>query len=199
MKHYESEINLFIDNELSPERQKELFYHLSGCDECRNLLSDFIQLKNETKDFYNRLGYAVYDMRSFPDTTSDNKSKQKYSIYIAAVAVVILGILFLFQLNDRVNSDKKYSEIYNNFISLKKDYDLLSKIDNAEIIKSTEKEFAFDKPKDEKKDVVMIDEKKRDKVLGIKHRDSDYLKYVNSLPTEEITKNDFLTPQIIGN
>ena len=45
MKHFDDEINMFIDGELGDEMREELFAHLTGCDECQNTLTELLLLK----------------------------------------------------------------------------------------------------------------------------------------------------------
>jgi hypothetical protein len=51
MKHYEFEISQFVDGELTGEERNELFLHLSGCGECQKVFSEYLILKEKSKDF----------------------------------------------------------------------------------------------------------------------------------------------------
>jgi hypothetical protein len=51
MKHYEFEISQFIDGELTAGEKKELFLHLSECSECQKVFSEYLTLKEKSKDF----------------------------------------------------------------------------------------------------------------------------------------------------
>jgi len=51
MKHYDYEINLFVDGELTVDEEKKLFIHLSDCDECRKEFSEILLLKEKSRKF----------------------------------------------------------------------------------------------------------------------------------------------------
>lgn len=54
MKHYEYEISLYTDGELSDDESREMFAHLAKCSECRNLYSEFSLLEKKVKDNYSK-------------------------------------------------------------------------------------------------------------------------------------------------
>lgn len=56
MKHYEYEINLFWDNELSSEEEAELYLHLSICDDCRKDFQKYRQLKEKSINHFKKYG-----------------------------------------------------------------------------------------------------------------------------------------------
>lgn len=88
MKHYEMEINQYIDGELSSDETKEMFRHIGECDECRGLLSDFIVLKDKA-----RL-YCAENIKEISNTPSVKRSGfYKYAFYASSAAALIL--LFL--------------------------------------------------------------------------------------------------------
>ncbi len=49
MRHFNEEINLFVDGELDREKQSEMFAHVAECGECRKLFSDLITLKEKAR------------------------------------------------------------------------------------------------------------------------------------------------------
>ncbi len=53
MKHYDYQINLFVDGELEENEREEMFTHLAGCKQCQALLSDMMILKEKSKVFCN--------------------------------------------------------------------------------------------------------------------------------------------------
>jgi hypothetical protein len=54
MKHYEFEISMFLDDELSDDLHKEMFLHISECRSCRNFLFRHHKLLLETKNEINK-------------------------------------------------------------------------------------------------------------------------------------------------
>ncbi|PKL82533.1 MAG: hypothetical protein CVV24_09675 [Ignavibacteriae bacterium HGW-Ignavibacteriae-3] len=87
MKHFDDEINLFIDREIEEERRKELFAHLAGCDECRNTLSELLLIKERSRNY---LTENLNFIKNKPD-----KSNMIYKIgfFTSAVAAVILLLM----------------------------------------------------------------------------------------------------------
>ncbi|MGE5412394.1 MAG: anti-sigma factor family protein [Clostridiales bacterium] len=55
MKHYDYEISLFVEDELPDEQVHELNMHLASCKSCRQVLSDYIEIKNDISRFYKGL------------------------------------------------------------------------------------------------------------------------------------------------
>lgn len=204
MKHFESEIILYIDNELSIEQQKQLFLHLSECEECAIILSDYIKMKNETRNFYYSLDSRFKNIKTFT-IPLDKNYKHNYPFYFTAAAVIILGLLFLFQLNNEKKSEMKLSELHNQFISLREDYESILKENENKIILNNDEQTVYKKQEKKEQEGKIFNRKISDKkedgnlVLKVNPKESEYMKYLNSLPTEKISKNDFLVQQIIGN
>lgn len=88
MKHYEMEINQYVDGELTPEETKEMFRHIGECDACREMLSDFISLKEKSRVF---CAENIKEISSAP--ASKKNGFYKYAFYISSAAALIL--LFL--------------------------------------------------------------------------------------------------------
>lgn len=84
MKHYEYEINLFADGELSAQDQKELFSHLADCGECRKTFSDYLLLKEKSRDFCSQ---NLSQMKNKPSRLN---IFYKVGFYSSAVAAAIL-------------------------------------------------------------------------------------------------------------
>lgn len=87
MKHYEYEISLFSDNELSEPESDELFKHLAGCTKCRQELRDIMLLKQQSKQIV---------AQNIADIHSPRRRVNifyKAGFYIAAAAAVILLLI----------------------------------------------------------------------------------------------------------
>ncbi len=89
MNHYEYEINLFADGELPQHEQKELFFHLAECGECQKTLSDYLLLKEKSRDFCSQ------NISLLKNKPSKQNLFYKVGFYSsAAAAVILLFILF---------------------------------------------------------------------------------------------------------
>ena len=87
MKHYDNEINLFIDCELPDEQNKELFIHLEGCKECQNTFSEFIMLKEKTRTL------CMENLNQVKNKPEPVTMFYKFGFYTSVAAAIIL--LFL--------------------------------------------------------------------------------------------------------
>lgn len=84
MKHYDYEINLFIDGELDEENREELFLHLAECNECRNTFADLLLLKEKSK------AHCSESINQLKQKPSVAKSFYKFGFYAASAAAVFL-------------------------------------------------------------------------------------------------------------
>ena len=105
MRHYNDEINLFVDCELEMEKRDELFSHLSECKECQNLLVDLLALKEKSRIFCSD---NISDLKNKPKTI--NKF-YRLGFYTTSAAAIIL--LFLF-----ITSKPKETYITKNEVSV---------------------------------------------------------------------------------
>ncbi|HEX2983434.1 MAG TPA: zf-HC2 domain-containing protein [Ignavibacteriales bacterium] len=93
MKHYEYEINLFIDNELDESSQKDLFLHLSQCEECRRDFAKYLIIKEKSRKV---IAKDMLSMKTFFLKKKDQPANNIYNraaVFVMAAAAVIL--LFL--------------------------------------------------------------------------------------------------------
>lgn len=211
MKHYEYEINRFIDHQLKEEEQKELFAHLANCSDCAALLNDYMEIKEKANNFYKGLRYEPGERKlAF---SYEKKSKYKYGFYFSAAAAIILGFLFLLGLHNKNSNEQKYSQLNAKFITLEKSFKSLTENqtgDKASIKENEIKNSFKNKLRNEsavikKKGNAIRQETSHKnneaKYVSYKKRKTrfDYLDYIDSLPAKHITSDDFLTAQIIGN
>jgi hypothetical protein len=97
MKHYEMEISRFIDNEIPSDEHQRLFAHLSDCEECRKTLMDFMEIKKDSRSYYEDFQIEIKPAFDIPVEIVPKKEKNIYKsfFYFSAAASVILGVLFL--------------------------------------------------------------------------------------------------------
>lgn len=116
MKHFEIEINEYLDGELEPEAQTELFGHLSACADCRNIFNGYLILKKESakylgKEINSILG-EVKTVVTFPVNGTKKAIPAKSGIfykiaaYTSAAAAALLFFLYI-NLKPEINYLKK--------------------------------------------------------------------------------------------
>lgn len=119
MKHYEYEINLFIDNELPAPGQKELFAHLAACNECSALLQKYIRIKSAARDYFAGIDAdAANSIMPLPDqkNTEIRRSYKKH-FYISAAAAVVLLLLSIYHFYQPDSTLKKNNDVKKEFIT----------------------------------------------------------------------------------
>jgi len=209
MKDYEVKISQFIDNELPVNEQQELFRFLSENGEAREVLADFVEIKNETKMFYAEMNVESDDSKIIGAVFNkgDDKKKYKTLFYFSAAASVVFAFLFLSSfLNGKLKSGQ-YEKLQTKYISLQKGYvnvlnekaELEKLNDNlsVEIQKANIKQAAVrHKPVTQMRSAKAKDQKSN---LPAKHTFRNRNVYAANTPVYKITKDDFLGQQIIGN
>ncbi len=121
MKHFETEINLFIDNELEESEQEKLFGHLATCLNCREKLSRLILLKERTNKI---ISDELTGLISVP--RKENKV-YKISFYAATAAAAVLLIIVLsfkpkekLVIKNEIRVDTVFVRERNNVVNTKK-------------------------------------------------------------------------------
>ncbi|RJQ61239.1 MAG: zf-HC2 domain-containing protein [Stygiobacter sp.] len=89
MKHYEYEINLFVDGELEKEKQSGLFEHLANCEDCQSLFTDTFTLKEKTRLF------CVENLNQIKNKPKPVSKFYKIAFYASAAAAVLLLFLLI--------------------------------------------------------------------------------------------------------
>lgn len=89
MKHYEYEINLFVDGELEKEKQSELFEHLADCQDCQSLFADTLTLKDKTRLF------CVENLNQLKNKPKPVNKFYKIAFYASSAAAVLLLFLLI--------------------------------------------------------------------------------------------------------
>lgn len=89
MKHYEYEINLFVDGELEKEKDSELFEHLANCEDCQSLFTDTLILKEKTRLF------CVENLNQIKNKPKPVSKFYKIAFYASSAAAVLLLFLLI--------------------------------------------------------------------------------------------------------
>ncbi len=213
MKHYELEISRFVDNELSAGEQQQLFTHLADCEDCRKTLADFMEMKKETKELYENIDVDLKPEINLPVGVTPSKEKNIFKplFYFSAAASIVFGLLFLINLSsvDRLSSkisllELKYNRLTKNYqTAQKKDVNAEKKIN--EITSQTNTNLSEKKDNGielKKNDSELIAINKNDKNLYQEKLKDNYFRpsrRTQEIKVVQVTKNDFLTPQIVGN
>jgi len=216
MKDYEFKISQFVDNELSKNEQQELFCYLSENQEARETLIDFMEVKKKAKSFYAGINFEMDDSKIVAAgiaTQNSREKKYKSMFYYSVAASVIFA--FLLAVNQFKENPilAKYHNLQTEMITLQENYsDVLSKqtelltINNqlyAETQKLKSAQMVINKKSDRKNPMVEEPQNKKQKSQqGQSYSAGNSGRMVASLQnvqTIEITKNDFLGGQIIGN
>ncbi len=214
MKHYELEISQFADNELPAGEQKELFAHLIDCEECRGTLSDFMGMKKEARAFYENIDVELNPAIALPANAERGKEKKVYKplFYFAAAASIVLGLLFLLKQSDINRLESRYDSLkakYNEVVFAGENLPQKEYIHEAakkENSLNVKKGMHESKPTALKNyHSVKQNKKNTGKVSAVnlavvQKNESQYqLQKSRQIQVVQVTKNDFLTPQIIGN
>ena len=216
MKHYELEISQFMDNELSDDEQKILFTHLSECEECRKTLSDFMEMKKESRLFYENINVELKSAITLPFGVDSKKEKNIYKplFYYAAAASIIFGLLFLLQQFDKSKIEKKYTTLETEYRKLDRNYNQVIKGKNDDISGKTLKENisrqhipgnlrAVGEESGEAAAVNRITyNSAKQSSSKLVAEEAGYRRYQlrsREIQVVKVTKSDYLTPQIVGN
>ncbi len=220
MKHYEQEISQFVDSELPAIVQKELFAHLTECEECRNALSDFMEMKRELETYYENIEIDLSGGINLPVEVKVGKRRNIYKplFYLSAAASIILGLLFLIKLSNVNKLESQYSSIKEKYSWLAIMYKgvqsdnlkIQSPENNSSISRKTKIQNADNKipvnknnkenPSKNKTVFLAVNKIiKHNSNPAIKNKLLKSVGRLQEIKVVQVTKNDFLTPQIIGN
>jgi len=216
MKDYEFKISQFVDNELSANEQQELFRFLSESEEARQTLVDYMEMKKETKSFYSGMNAEMDDSKIVTaGIYAQNEKEKKYKtmFYFSAAASILFAFLLLLNQFKENPIFAKYQNLQTEIIELQENYsDVLSKQIglvrvNNQLYEETEKlktanvvlNQKFDKsvPRVEPPKVEI--QKKKERRSYTTGNSGRMVASLQNAQRIEITKNDFLGGQIIGN
>lgn len=165
MKHFNEEINLFVDGELESEKQSEMFAHVAECSECRKLFSDLIVLKEKSRIF---CGENLEEIKNKPKAQTIGKF-YRAAFYASSAAAILL--LFLL-------ATAKPKEVFVTKNEVRVDTVFVEK----EKAVNTNQNIAVDTKTPGKK-VVTAKNKKREA----------YLEFLFSLRSEKLSEADLVT------
>jgi Predicted transmembrane transcriptional regulator (anti-sigma factor) len=187
MKHYEFEISLLIDGELDNSGRNELFAHLAKCDECRETFTEYLQLKDKSKEF------CVKEM-SKPKNKLHGNNFYKISFYASAAAAVILIIMLV-----NIKPPAKYitkTVIKHDTLLIADKSTAMEKKLPAKTSLTAKSKINQAKKKDEKliQYVLNIPSEKitNADIVTPKNPDEKLLRYVLNIPSEKITNSDMI-------
>jgi len=89
----------YVEGELDKKDEAKLINHIAGCEGCRKILSDYVDMKNQTGAFYK----TVKQDSIAPPIKEAKKTKftfKKIIAYSAAAAVTIGFVLLTFSLKE---------------------------------------------------------------------------------------------------
>lgn len=111
MKHFENEINEFLDKELDVATQRVLFKHLAECEQCMHLLEDLQTSCNSIREYYKTI--------EIPENTPSVKVNPRSFHFLYGVfklprpAFAIIAILLFIALYQQSQLHIKNKEIGN--------------------------------------------------------------------------------------
>lgn len=206
MKHYGFEISQFVDDELSVEDQQMLFFHLAECKDCREILSEYIDIKNGVKSFYNDMDIELKSPAASISYIRLKRNIYKPMFYFSAAALILLGFIFLFTQLTGKNTSNKYEKLWVDYTKLKNDYGNVFNEKNN-LVKELEKERQSRTINDRQNSLKKFISSNEAKIKKKEHvfyfakkvrKDRREIS-LSSITTVKITKEDFLFPQLIGN
>ncbi len=198
---YEFMISQFVDNELSASEQRELFIFLSESEEGRKTLSDYMEMKKETKLFYAGINPELNKAKIVATNNIPNGSKgKKYKtwFYFSAAASIVFALLFLSNFISENSYVSKYKNLKTEFARLQEEYNnvLDEKIKLIKINKNIaaqknilELQYAEVVQQSEKN----IEKKVKTKLQNAYNMGNAYLTILAEIPTVKLTEEDYLT------
>jgi len=217
MKDYELKISQFVDGELSADEQYELFLFLSENPDTQQTLADYMEMKNKTKSFYAGMNVEMDNSKIIAAGISVQKRGEKQyktMFYFSVAAAILLVFLFLFNQFKHDPILTKYQNLQSEMIKLQENYTtMLSR--QMELIKLNNQLYEETKmlktaqittKKEHVQKVQKVRSAKMNKQKTNKRKPPYTARYsgkmvasLQNVQTIEITKDDFLGGQVIGN
>lgn len=217
MKDYKLKISQFIDNELSVDEQQELFRFLAENQEARETLADYMEMKSEAKSYYAGMNVEMDNSKVLAAgvfTPQKNMKKYRTMFYFSAAAAILFAFMFLFNQFKQNPILTKYQNLQSEMINLQEDYTVvlnrqveLIKLNN-QLYAETEKlktapvamkSKPVKKVSGEQSPKIKKEKNNKQKRSHTTANSGRMLALFQNVQTIEITKNDFLGGQVIGN
>jgi len=199
MEDIELKISSFIDGEMHPDDQAELFKALSLNESARNAFNDLLKIKNGVREHYSSMKPEMPELK-LPQSESVNKEgfyRKMFYFSAAAALVVLFGSAFL--ISNLTNAQKEINSLKQNYMNISNEFKMFKK--NNDLQKSLL--FTENKTATEKGIVKFAAINKTEKIKTGKNAQDKYRDLQDGsrekVITVEITKKDFLTSQMIGN
>ena len=205
MRHFEFEISQFIDNELPLSEKKELFLHLSQCDECNLFLEQSLKMKTEVKSYYSRVkpeGKPLLKVSNVSQPDHRKTTIYKMLFYTSVAATIILGFFLILISKDLSYFKSNIPQMHEEITALRNDL-LLASREQGELLNIGKNQLA------QKNNLIIHPTDKKPHVkktpavhFVIKTNNSgtgNYMIQYATIPSVKINKEDFLIPPIIGN
>jgi hypothetical protein len=206
MKDLEFKISQFIDNELPADEQKELFLYLAEDADARETLSDYMQMKSEARQHYESINVTLDEPKVLSTGIAhavEEKRRYMYMFYFSAAASIIFALLVLYNYLQPNPLLPDYYNLQKDYIQLQEEYSraLSDKIElvnmNSQLFDENEKLRSKQiLSSDHEKEQFSENNVRRNEAVTTPLRKTNYLA---SIPSVQITENDFLGPKIIGN
>ena len=200
MKEIELQISQFIDNELTDTEQKELFTTLAESENARRILSDFMQLKKETSNYYASINTDLLP-RAINRLKIENKlkvpGKYKVRYYLSLAASFVMAMLLFWNQGEKEKSYSQLASLENQYTLLKNEYTKVIQIKKIDLVDQKTEPLvkSINKNKGNKFSSTRIN-------LAVNQASKRGLKqYTEMLQYSRatITKEDFIGGQIVGN
>lgn len=200
MKDYELMISQFVDNELSANEQRKLFLFLSESEDGRKTLSDYMEMKKETKIFYTQKNPELNEPKIIAmNVSSKDKIAKKYKkwFYYSAVASIVFALFLLLNFITENSYGTKYNNLKTEYVVLQEKYNNVLN-EKVELIKMN-KNIIEQKNILELHCTEVIQQTKKniDKKVTAKLRNAcrtgnEYLTILAEIPTVKLTEEDYL-------
>lgn len=203
MKHYEDDISALLDNELSgAEEQAALFSHISTCKECRAFFTDAILLKSKTTALFQTGVYVKELSHGTPVRHAVRKSEQtnvfRYLSAAAGLAVIFLltyGWLKIIGLQEKLDTaEKNYTQLSSLISVPRKAAQSFSP--NGVETKDSQTKLTINQTKTAVNKNIR---KTSGKTIAPRLRKKQFTQETIAFTSVTISKEDFISPQRVGN
>ncbi len=204
MKEIELQISQFIDNELNDDAQKKLFEMLAEDKSARQMLSDFVQLKQKIAQHHESITENLYPKPYILKPSKSNIEhgyKYKKMFYVSAAAAVVLALLLTLNRLERQNDIMQFNSLQKQYSVLKmeKAKALIEKETTKEIQKGSSFIASTGKSKINRSNKEYKNTNMRSADNSNQLKRMVQISEIIQANKAVITKDDFIGGQIVGN